>query len=225
MTESARSRATVALDVLGLVGFSACFGLVVFRIAGASNSASRIALLLAMLPPGYLLADLAAGAVHWFCDTFFEEETPFVGSTFVRGFREHHRDPASITRHGFLELNGNTCLAAAAACATLLAVDPAQGWLSYALTTGGAALCAAGASTNQLHRWAHDASPGRFVRALQRLGLILSPQHHAVHHAPPFNGHYCVTSGWMNGVLERVGVWRGAERLLVGIGVPKARAG
>ncbi len=27
---------------------------------------------------GYLLADLLTGTVHWFCDTFFSENAPFI---------------------------------------------------------------------------------------------------------------------------------------------------
>ena len=28
---------------------------------------------------GYALADLMTGTVHWFCDSFFSEKTPFIG--------------------------------------------------------------------------------------------------------------------------------------------------
>jgi ubiquitin-conjugating enzyme E2 variant len=42
------------------------------------------------------------------------------------------------------------------------------------------------------------------VRALQRARLILSPEHHAIHHAAPQDKYYCITVGWMNPVLERL---------------------
>ena len=32
--------------------------------------------------------------------------------------------------------------------------------------------------TNQFHKWAHTKNPARWVRLLQRAGLILSPEHH-----------------------------------------------
>ena len=58
----------------------------------------------------YAAADWASGLAHWSCDTFFEEDTPLVGPAVIQPFREHHRDPLAMTRHGFLELNGSNCL-------------------------------------------------------------------------------------------------------------------
>ena len=41
-------------------------------------------LMLAVAAPfGYLLADLCSGLVHWFGDTFFEEDTRVVGALFI----------------------------------------------------------------------------------------------------------------------------------------------
>ena len=56
---------------------------------------------------GYLAGDLMSGVVHWFCDTFFEEDTPLIGRVLILPFREHHRDPLAMTRHGFAEIAGN----------------------------------------------------------------------------------------------------------------------
>ena len=74
-------------------------------------------------------------------------------------------------------------------------------------------------STNLLHRWAHDPSPPAIARGLQRLGVVLTPERHARHHAPPYAAAYCVTSGWMNPLCERLKVWTRAEAVLVALGV------
>ena len=61
--------------------------------------------------------------------------------------------------------------------------------------------------TNQFHSWAHVQDPPRLIRALQRAGLILGPEHHQRHHTPPSNTYYCITSGWLNPWLARTRLW------------------
>src|SRR5690349_21300670 len=59
---------------------------------------------------GYLGAEFGAGLVHCLADNFGSEDTPFFGKAFIRPFRDHHTDPQGITRHDFVEANGNNCL-------------------------------------------------------------------------------------------------------------------
>jgi ubiquitin-conjugating enzyme E2 variant len=74
-----------------------------------------------------------------------------------------------------------------------------------------AAFCFWGVPTNQIHYWAHMERPPALVAWLQRRRLILSPEHHRVHHASPFATHYCITTGWCNPLLARLGWWRMLE--------------
>ena len=59
---------------------------------------------------GYLAADLVSGLVHWAADTWGSPDLPVIGPAVLGPFREHHRDPLAITRHDFVETNGNNCL-------------------------------------------------------------------------------------------------------------------
>ena len=45
----------------------------------------------------------AEGNIHWFCDTFFSEKTPVIGSFVIFSFREHHTHPHLITEDKFIE--------------------------------------------------------------------------------------------------------------------------
>jgi plasmanylethanolamine desaturase len=153
-----------------------------------------------------LVADLVSGLVHWGCDTWGSPETPLVGPTLIRTFREHHVDPQSITRHDFVEQSGSNALGVlpflAAALWLPAPVAAACVWFSVWIVF-----------TNQVHAWAHGRAP-RPVRWLQRRGLLLSPEHHAAHHRPPHVRNYCITLGWCNALLDRWRVWARMEALI-----------
>ena len=163
---------------------------------------------------GYLTADFLSGLVHWAGDTIGDETTPILGKNFVLPFRQHHVDPKDISRHDFIETNGNNCIVVLAPLGTAYLVLPAEtgyGFFAAALMGFLALFIVA---TNQFHKWAHSDTPPRFAVLLQRSGLILSPDHHNIHHALPHDRHYCITVGWMNPLLNRIQFFRGAEALL-----------
>ena len=152
----------------------------------------------AALVGGLLFADFISGVVHWAADNWGEESWPLVGPGLIRPFREHHVDPQDITRHDFVELNGNNCLVSLLTfwwgdLGTHGSTTAALFWLTFWLSVAWWVF-----ATNQFHAWAHAEQPPAAVRALQRYRLILSQDHHAVHHTAPHNGHYCITTGWMN---------------------------
>ena len=168
---------------------------------------------------GYLAADLVSGLVHWFCDRFLEEDTPLIGRVLIQPFREHHRDPLAMTEHGFLELTGNSCLG----LAPILALAwrwPLGAWLDALVL----ALAGGVVATNVLHKWAHAVAAPGAVRCLQRHRLVLAPAVHAAHHRPGFAGAYCVTTGWMNALIDRFRLFDGLGHGLAALGMPRTRA-
>ena len=182
-----------------------------FPAAGALASISALAS--ALLPSvlgflaGYLLADLVAGAVHWIADRHFDPRTPGLGPMLIEPFRAHHGDPLSIARHDVFEVLGNNALVTIPFTALLLAAPSPADVATRLLVATALAGTLFAVATNLFHAWAHDPAPPRIARPLQRAGLILTPERHALHHRAAHDRAYCVTSGWLNAPLDRFDVW------------------
>jgi ubiquitin-conjugating enzyme E2 variant len=163
---------------------------------------------------GYASADFVSGSVHWFCDTFFSPRTPVVGPVIFR-FRNHHDNPQHIVQLRFLEQDINNFFLMMPPLAWLWWSDlPATGrpWALFGSSFLLALSCGVGA-TNMLHKWAHDPAPPAAAKWLQRRGLILSPERHWVHHQDHSRG-FCVTSGWMNRLLDPIRFFPRLERCM-----------
>lgn len=201
-----------ALEISGIVAFAAMTVGLSWHL-GVVAERSQLWLLLPAALTGYVAADLLTGLAHWLFDTWGTVDTPFIGKNFIRPFREHHSDPLSITRHDFVETNGNNCLAT---LPVLLAACfiPAGSRVGLFAVASLLFLSAGAVATNQFHKWAHTDDPGSVVSALQRYHLILPREHHRIHHAAPFATHYCITTGWLNPVLRATDAFRRLERLL-----------
>lgn len=165
---------------------------------------------------GMCIADFGSGLVHWSADTYGSPTMPIFGG-FVRTFREHHADQVDITRHDFIETNGDVSIFGLPLHITLLLlVDNA---LALACVFG----MFVGSYTNsQIHKWAHSAERPWLVRLFQRSRFMLSPKHHAKHHSGPHLTNYCITTGWMNAPLDGIGFFRKLEWLLSKLGIKRS---
>jgi Lipid desaturase domain len=177
------------------------------------------------IPLALVLGDFVGGLVHWAADTYFSEDTPVVGPALIKPFRQHHLFPRDICTHTFVSIVGNVCILAVPLllmCLYLLWVSQ-HGLLAFAIlcTT---LMAAATVGTNVFHKWAHQENPSIGVRWLQRTRLILEPRHHQVHHTEPFEKHYCITNGWLNPFLNRVGFFRKLEAILGFLGIEPTNA-
>lgn len=219
-SRAARTQRAVAMDVIAVAAVAAGLMLMGVRIGRGTQSPAELLGVLGMVIAGYVTADLLTGFVHWFCDTFFEETTPIIGPGLIAPFREHHRDPLLMTQHGFLELTGSSFRGLAAVLWTLLSLGPELPVLvtAFIFSAGSAAVV-----TNLLHRWAHEPDPPLIARLLHASGLVLTPKRHSRHHQPPYAAAYCVTSGWLNPMCERLKIWTRAEALIAALGLPRHR--
>jgi len=57
-------------------------------------------------------------------------------------------------------------------------------------------------------------NPPAFARWLHSYHIILTPQHHEIHHTSPFAQHYCITCGWLNEMLDRTKFFERLEAII-----------
>jgi plasmanylethanolamine desaturase len=175
-------------------------------------------LTLAAFLTGFIVADWVSGFVHWLADTWGSTATPLVGKALIRPFREHHVDQRAITRHDYIETNGNNCAISVpwALGSMLTPLDHGYHHLALFMVVSITSMIFWVMMTNQFHKWAHETDEERpgIVTWLQRLHLILPPEHHKIHHTSPFLDYYCITTGWLNWPLKKLGFYRGSERFV-----------
>jgi len=204
-------RALFALAIAaGFVGTLLLFARLCARLDAGVLAPVLLGLLL-----GALAADAFSGVVHWACDTWGSARTPLFGPTLIHSFREHHVDPDAMLRHDWVEVNREPGLVAAIVLVAMLCAPGAELLARHPFLH--ALLCGFvlfGAAANQLHYWAHATRAPRWVRWLQAHRVVVSPEAHARHHREPNTDAYCISSGWLNPLLDAVGFWRGLERIV-----------
>lgn len=214
-----------ALEILSIAAMVLLVGTLDWRLWVMITSAATAWTFACVGIAAYLAADLGSGIVHWMADRYGTCDTILVGPNLVRPFREHHSDPEDITRHDFVETNGNNCLICLPILLTTwLAAPVAAGdpW-AVGLTAFPVLLCSFVFATNQFHKWAHTEQPPLIARALQNAGLILGREHHQIHHTKPFDTYYCITTGWLNWPLYKLGFFPTLEWLVFSLS--RIRAG
>ncbi|XP_027716107.1 transmembrane protein 189-like [Vombatus ursinus] len=176
-----------------------------------------------------LIADFLSGPVHCGADTWGSLELRVMGKAFIRPFREHHVDPTAITRHDFVETNGDNCpvtlLPLVNVACKFSALSPDE---LYQLSPCKCfVFCPVifGTLTNQIHKrsQAYVGLP-RWVTFFQDWHIILPREHHRIHHVSAHETYFCITTGWLNYPLEMIGFWRRLEDIVQGLTGEEPRA-
>lgn len=195
---------TTALHVGSVLAFTLSASVLTKDLA---NLALSWPVLMGSALAGYITADFVSGLVHYAGDTFGNKKTPIIGKAFIYPFREHHVDQAAITRHNFFITNGNNCLVSLPAMIVMhvfLFPLAQSSFFFAALFAFLYFLVISVFLTNQIHKWAHMKRPPKLVRLLQHMHIILNPKHHSVHHTAPYKKYFCITTGWLNPLIEKI---------------------
>ena len=155
-----------------------------------------------------MLADFAAGVVHWIEDAYVREDTPLIGSFIGKANVIHHHLPRYMTRNNWWQSSWDLlCISALmVAGAWALGVLTWQVWLFAAIST----------NANEVHKWSHQTRKenGRIISFLQDAHVFQTPHHHAVHHTNPKNVRYCPITYLVNPILDGIHFWDGVEWVL-----------
>lgn len=155
-----------------------------------------------------VIADFVAGIVHWFEDAYVREDTPLIGAFIGKANVIHHHLPRFMTRNNWWQSSWD--LLAFSAVVVFIA------WRLNLLTWHVWLFAAISTNANEVHKWSHRTRKenGRLITFLQRIRVLQTPQHHAVHHTNPKNVRYCPVTNLVNPILDRLHFWDGVEWLL-----------
>ncbi|GLC70720.1 hypothetical protein PLESTF_001026300 [Pleodorina starrii] len=160
----------------------------------------------------YVLSDLGTGVYHWGVDNYGDGSTPVFGRQ-IAAFQGHHQRPWTITQREFANNMHQVFGPASYPAAALLVLSPVMplGWNAWS-----SSFLFLVCMSQQFHAWSHmkksELHPA--VVAMQDVGLLIGRREHGAHHRAPFEGNYCIVSGWWNGPLDSTGFFRGLEKLI-----------
>lgn len=188
-------------------------------------------LIVPALVAGWYLADLTSGLVHMYMDyrpcppgkrlndLFFyagsRESAEYQAmlrermatitplERLVYDFKNHHPRPLALGRRSLWRLIGSTVIVAALPVSVglnlALLVWPVPGWFS----AGVVAFLLGGAFAQLFHASLHRDSNPWFITAGRRLGLLMTPAAHQVHH-DTLQRDFATNCGWSNPVVNRL---------------------
>lgn len=204
--ESTNEHRAIVGAGLALMGGLLAVGAV--QVHDAPSAAAAVA----AAASGYLVADLLSGVYHWGVDNYGDGSTPVFGSQ-IAGFQAHHQRPWTITERQFannVHKVFKPALPFAGACLAASPLLPAWASVFFSTATFFTVM------SQQFHAWSHmkGSELPQAVIAAQDAGLLISRKAHGAHHKAPFEGNYCIVSGFWNPILDQDGSEDGFFRRL-----------
>jgi len=175
------------------------------------NIATTLAHAALLTISSWILADFGSGVLHWSVDNYGNGRTPVMGGI-IAAFQGHHSAPWTITERGFCNNVYKLCAPfGVVPMAVIAAVSPSPSF-TFFMTV----FCVMEIMSQEFHKWSHQlkSETGPYVQWLQQAGVTIGRAPHAQHHLAPFEGNYCIISGFCNEFLDESGFFRRLEHLV-----------
>ena len=200
-------RALVTGTLLGHAGFAATSLAEMYQAHGGVYTVSEATVLAVS---AWILADLGSGILHWSVDNYGNGKTPIMGSI-IAAFQGHHAAPWTITERGFCNNVYKLCLPFGVAPMALVSLVSGP-----AVTFFMTCFCVLEILSQEFHKWSHQlpSETPSWVNTLQDVGLTVARKPHAAHHLAPYEGNYCIISGFCNNWLDESGFFRRLEHIV-----------
>lgn len=180
-----------------------------------NHASAGVAGWISIFAMGIFVADVVSGVLHWTFDTWFDVHSEAL-RRMVISVRRHHLYPKEVLLMHFWEDAGVLSWFGA-----LLVVPPLVANLLLRAAPSTLRFCITGASVVasllvafmlEFHKLGHRYARSRLLVAAQRLGLLLSPDHHGKHHRGNHDRNYCLINGIADRTLGAIGLFRWLER-------------
>jgi len=164
----------------------------------------------------WVAADFGSGVLHWSVDNYGNGKTPVMGNI-IAAFQGHHSAPWTITEREFCNNVHKLCIPFGIPTVALIAMlaGPSNPLVTLFFTV----FCSLEIGSQEFHKWSHMTKKQLppVINKIQDLGLTVGKAPHALHHLAPFEGNYCIVSGFCNSFLDRYGIFRRMEHVVYNI--------
>lgn len=147
----------------------------------------------------FLATDIISGILHIVLDNERSLEVPILDGL-ARGFQSHHNNPKDIYQMSLFNHLYVMHLPLTFIFFIVLGINQPIIYLAYA------SLAASLHVMQMSHRWAH--TPKKLLNPtivfFQKIGFLLAPKTHGLHHNNVFDSNFCIMNGWSNFLLNRL---------------------
>lgn len=159
----------------------------------------------------WIIADFGSGVLHWSVDNYGNGKTPVMGGI-IAAFQGHHSAPWTITEREFCNNVSKLCIPFG--IPTVAAITILAGSQHPLVSLFFAVFCSLEIGSQEFHKWSHMTPKqlNPLILAVQEAGLTIGRVPHAMHHIAPYDGNYCIVSGFCNEYLDNSGFFRKLER-------------